>query len=59
MNLWEVEGKKVKIELKNGHVYTGEAYDYTSELDNTPEIASITIGHTEILENEIKEIQLI
>lgn len=59
MKLWELEGKKVRITLKNGHVYEGVAGDYTSELDNTPEIASICIGYTELLENEIEKIELI
>jgi hypothetical protein len=57
--LWEYEGKDIKIILKNGKAYTGKAYDYTSQLDNTPEIASIAIGHTEIFENEIEDIQLL
>ena len=59
MNLWEYEGKKVKIALKNGHVYTGEADEYTSALDNESEIASICIGHTELYENEILSVELI
>lgn len=59
MNLWEYEGKQVRVVLKNGHVYTGEVVDYTNALDNEPEIASICIGHTELYENEIKTIELI
>ncbi len=59
MKLWEYEGRKVKVTLKNGHVYTGEVVEYTSELDNTPEIASICIGTTELYENEIETIELI
>lgn len=59
MSLGEYEGKNVKIILKNGHVYTGQAQEYTSALDNEPEIASICIGHTEFYENEIQSIELI
>lgn len=59
MKIWEAEGKNVKIRLKNGSVYSGLAYDFTAAIDNTPEIASITIGHTELFENEIETIKMI
>ena len=59
MKLWEYEGKKVKVALKNGRIYTGEVVEYTSALDNTPEVASICIGTTELYENEIETIELI
>lgn len=59
MELGLCSGKKVKIILKNGNVYSGLAYDYTSELDNEPDGACIYIGDTEILESEIESIELI
>jgi hypothetical protein len=59
MKLWQYVGKNVRIILHNGHVYEGVAHEYTSALDNEPEIASICIGHTEILETEVKTIELI
>ncbi len=59
MKLWEYENKRVKVTLKNGHEYEGEVIEYTSALDNIPEIASICIGHTEIFETEISKIELI
>jgi len=59
VKLWEFEGKNVRITLDNGHVYEGKAHEYTSPLDNEPEIASICIGHTEFLETEIQNIELI
>lgn len=59
MKLWEYEGKNVKVTTKEGQTFEGKAYDYTAALDNTPEIASISIGHTELFENEIQSVQLI
>jgi len=58
VHLWEYSGKNVKITLFNGQIFEGEAYDYTQAIDNTPEIASITIFHTELYENEIKSIEI-
>ena len=43
MELFETQGRRVKITLKNGKVFQGQAYDYTSALDNEPDPASITI----------------
>lgn len=59
MNLWEYVEKQVIVLLKDGHVYKGKVKDYTNAIDNTPEIASICIGHTELYENEIEKIELI
>jgi predicted phosphodiesterase len=59
LKLWEYNEKNVRITLVNGHVYEGKAYDYTSALDNEPEIESICIGHTELYENEIANIEMI
>ncbi len=56
MNIKEAEGKNVKILLSNGQAFLGFAYDYTSELDNEPDPASITIGDVEIFEPEISSI---
>lgn len=57
MTLKEAEGREVCITLLSGRVFTGFAYDYTSALDNDPEPASISIGNTELFENEIKKIE--
>ncbi len=58
MTLREADGKEVKITLKDGSVIEGLAYDYTSDLDNEPEPASITIDHTEIYETDIESIAI-
>ena len=39
MKLWEYSGKNVRITLKDGKVFEGIAYDYTSALDNETEKA--------------------
>lgn len=59
MKLWESEGKKVRFTLKNGHVYEGVPYQYTSELDNEPDGACIYIEDYEILESEVAKIEVI
>lgn len=59
MNLWEYSGKDVKVITDDGKVFEGKAYDYTPAQDNTPEIASISIGIYELYENEIKSIELL
>jgi len=59
MKLWKYSGKNVRITLKNGHVYTGRAYDYTSALDNEPDPESISIGDIEFYAPEIEKIELI
>ncbi|WP_099205868.1 hypothetical protein [Scatolibacter rhodanostii] len=59
MTLKEAHGKQVKIILKDGQIYSGLAYDYTSALDNEPEPESITVGQTELYAPEIKSIELI
>lgn len=59
MELFETQGRRVKITLKNGKVFQGQAYDYTSALDNEPDPASITIDSVELYEPEIAKIELI
>ena len=41
MILAQAQGKRVRITLKDGKVFEGLAYDYTSELDNEPDPESI------------------
>lgn len=57
MTLYEAHGKNVKITLKDGQVFEGRAYDYTSALDNEPDPESITIDSIELYEPEIKSIE--
>lgn len=58
MTLYEAHGKNVRVTLKNGRVYSGEAYDYISALDNDPDPESITIDNTELYEPEIEKIEI-
>lgn len=57
MTLYQAHGKKVKITLRDGRVFTGRAYDYTSALDNEPDPESITISNVELYEPEIVSIE--
>lgn len=59
MTLAEANGRKVIITLKNGHVYKGLAYDYSSALDNEPNPECISIGDTELYAPEIAKIELL
>lgn len=59
IELWKCQGKKTRITLKNGHVYVGIPYQYTSGLDNEPDGACIYMDDTEILESEISGVELI
>lgn len=59
MNLWEYSGKNVRIEMDDGQVFEGKAYDYMSAYDNEPYPESITIDSIELFVNEIKEITII
>ena len=59
MNLWEAEGKKVKIILIDGEEISGKAYQYTSELDNEPDGVCIYIDSYEILESDIAKIEVL
>lgn len=59
MKLWEYSGKNVRITLKDGSVFEGLAYDYTSALDNEPDPESITIDSIELFSPEIEKIELI
>lgn len=59
MKLWEYSGKNVRITLKDGSVFEGLAYDYTSALDNEPDPESITIDSIELFSPEIEIIELI
>lgn len=60
MELYEAEGKNVRITLKNGHIYEGRAFDYTSAYDNDPDPESIAMppGY-ELFAPEIEKIELI
>ena len=53
MKLYEACGKRVRIVTADGQIFEGKASDYTSALDNEPNPASISIGDTELYENEI------
>lgn len=57
MNLYEAWGKFVRITTDDGQVFEGKATDYTSALDNEPDPASISIGDTELFEDEIVSIE--
>lgn len=59
MTLKEAHGKNVRITLKDGSVFEGRAYDYTSALDNEPDPESITIDSIELFAPEIEKIELI
>ena len=59
MKLWEYSGKNVRITLKDGSVFEGLAYDYTSALDNEPDPESITIDSIELFSPEIEKIELV
>jgi hypothetical protein len=59
MTLKEAEGRKVKVTFTDGETMSGLVVCYTSALDNEPEPASITIGNTELYENEMQSIELI
>ena len=49
----------MKITLKDGSVFEGRAYDYTSALDNEPDPESITIDSIELFAPEIEKIELL
>lgn len=57
MTLYEAHGKNVIVTMKDGQVFHGRAYDYTSAADNDPDPESITIGHIELFAPEIKSIE--
>lgn len=59
MNLAEYRGKRVKIVTDDNKTFIGKATDYIPAQDNTPEIASISIGKYELFEDEIKSIEVI
>lgn len=59
MRLWEYSGKNVRITLRNGQVFEGRAYDYTSALDNDPDPESIAVNNTELYAPEIESIELL
>lgn len=59
MKLWQYSGKKIRIITDDGKIFEGKAYDYIPAQDNTPEIASISIGYNELYENEIKSIEVL
>ena len=61
--LYECQGKKIKVTFNNGSVQTGECFHFTQALDNEPEVASISLrketGPIEIDQTEIKSIAFI
>lgn len=59
MELYKYCGKFVGIRTNDGQYFIGKACDYTPSQNNTPEIASISIGDIEIYENEIKSIDIV
>lgn len=59
MKLWEASGKNVRITLKDGEIFEGFAYDYTSALDNEPDPESITVDHIELYAPDIAKIELL
>lgn len=59
MNLWEYNGKKIRLTDINGRVWTGLAYDYTSALDNPDGVQCISIRSVEFDEGEIAAIEVI
>ena len=59
MKLWEYSGKNVRITLKDGSVFEGRAYDYTSAMDNEPDPECITIDSIELFAPEIEKVELL
>ena len=63
MKLYEYEGKKVEIRLKEGETIKGKCLDFTKAINNDPEEDSIDIeldGKVyEIYESEIEKINLL
>lgn len=65
MNLWEYDGKKVKVTFTDGTSMEGTAEFYTSSIDNEPEPESITLRSnttgflTELFRPDIIKIELL
>lgn len=59
IDLYEYQGKKVKITTIKGRSFEGIAEDYTAALNNTPPKDSICIGAYEIYADEIEKIEKI
>ena len=61
MKFQELYRKNVSITTNDGQILKGIVVDYTSELDNEPDSASITIrigeALIEVFENEIETIK--
>lgn len=70
--LYEAEGKRIKVVLKDGDILEGYCNEFSSSYDNDFEGASITLKNpiikssgeklyplTEIMEQEIKEIEIL
>lgn len=51
-------GKKVKVEMTDGEIFTGKLTVYISAVDNDPEPESITVDSTELYTNEIKCVEV-
>ncbi|HEX2986142.1 MAG TPA: hypothetical protein VHO71_04930 [Caproiciproducens sp.] len=61
LELYQFEGKNIRITCTNGKVFSGFCCTVTQALDNEPEVASIVIerermGLTEIMLPEIQSI---
>lgn len=63
MKLWTYVGKKVRIELNNGKIFTGRATGYDDEMDNESGEDSIHLDSGKLLydfdESQIKSIEIL
>ncbi|MEJ7540495.1 LSM domain protein [Staphylococcus intermedius] len=63
MKLWTYVGKKVKIELTNGKIFTGRAAGFDDEMDNESGEDSIHLDSGKLLydfdESQIKSIEVL
>lgn len=50
-------GKRVRVEMTDGEIFTGELFAYLSEADNDPDPESIVVDRTELFTNEIRQIE--
>lgn len=70
LEMYQAEGKNVRVKCKNGDVLEGYCSEFSSAYDNDPEEASITLKngkrvesnkalypHTEVFESEIEKIE--
>lgn len=52
-------GKRVRIEMTDGEIFTGELFAYISVADNEPDPESVVVGRTELFTCEIRCIEVI